>query len=112
MLDWPGAYRGVGVGDVAYLITQSMTAETRRAHDRHIVFAWYDELCSSLGGAPAGFSSEEAWDGYRRSSASMIAVPVLAGAQLDPANERGRELVHDMAVRSFSAALELDAMSL
>jgi hypothetical protein len=112
VLDWQAAYRGGGIGDVAYLITQSTTAETRRAHDRDIVSAWYDELCSSLGGAPDGFSGADAWDGYRRASASMIAAPVLVGAQLDPANERGRELVYDMAVRSFSAALELDAASL
>jgi aminoglycoside phosphotransferase (APT) family kinase protein len=112
VLDWQAAYRGGGVGDVAYLISQSTTAETRRAHDRVIVSAWYDELCSSLGGAPDGYSRADAWDGYRRASASMTAVAVIAGAQLDPANERGRELVHDMAVRSFSAALELDAASL
>jgi hypothetical protein len=112
VLDWQVSYRGAGVGDVAYLISQSMTAETRRAHDRDIVSAWYDELCSSLGGAPDGYSRADAWDGYRMASASMTAMAVIGGAQVDPANERGRELVHDMAVRSFSAALELDAASL
>jgi hypothetical protein len=112
VLDWQVSYRGAGVGDVAYLISQSMTAETRRAHDRDIVSAWYDELCSSLGRAPDGYSRADAWDGYRMASASMTAMAVIGGAQADPANERGRELVHDMAVRSFSAALELDAASL
>ena len=112
VLDWQVAMRGGGIGDVAYLISQSMTADTRRANDRDIVSAWYDELCLSLGGLPEGYSHADAWDGYRMASASMTVLAVIGGAQVDPANERGRELVHDMAVRSFSAALELDAVSL
>jgi len=89
-----------------------MTAEDRRRHDRSIVEQWYAELSSSLGREPDGFSIDDAWDGYRRGTASMTALPVIGGAQADLANERGVELVHDMAVRAFSAALELDAMSL
>ena len=112
VLDWQLAYRGDGVGDIAYLITQSMTAEARREHDREIVTEWHDQLCSTLGGEPDGYSLDQAWRDYRRGTASMTALAVIGGAQLDPANERGRELVHDMAVRSFSAALELDAAAL
>jgi hypothetical protein len=112
VLDWQLAYRGDGVGDIAYLITQSMTAEARREHDHEIVAAWHDQLCSTLGGEPDGYPFDQAWQDYRRGTASMTALAVIGGAQLDPANERGRELVHDMAVRSFSAALELDAASL
>ena len=33
--------------------------------------------------------------------------PVTAAGAMDPANERGRELVTAMAVRSFAAALDL-----
>jgi Phosphotransferase enzyme family len=112
VLDWQIAFRGPGIGDVAYLIAQSMTAPHRRAHDRELVEQWYDELCSTLGRQPDGFSIDDAWDGYRRGTASMVALPVIGGAQTDLANERGVELVHEMAVRSFSAALELDAASL
>ena len=112
VLDWQVSYRGPGVGDLAYLITQSMTAEDRRRHDRDIVEQWYDELCSTLGATPEDFTMADAWDGYRRGTASMTALPVIGGAQADLANERGVELLHEMAVRSFSAALELDARSL
>ena len=112
VLDWQIAYRGPGIGDISYLITQSMTAEDRRLHDRDIVEQWYDELCSTLGAEPEGFTIDDAWDGYRRGTASMTALPVIGGAQADLANERGVQLVHEMAVRSFSAALELDAGSL
>jgi hypothetical protein len=36
---------------------------------------------------------------------------VVAGGGMDPSNERGLELVTDMASRSFAAALDLDAAS-
>ena len=106
VLDWQIAYRGPGIGDISYLITQSMTADDRHRHDRDIVEQWYDELCSALGAEPEGFTIGDAWDGYRRGTASMTALPVIGGAQADLANERGVQLVHEMAVRSFSAALE------
>ena len=112
VLDWQVAYRGPGIGDIAYLIAQSMTAEGRRRHDREIVGQWYEELGTALGAQPGGLTFDDAWDGYRRGTASMTALPVIGGAQADLANERGVELVQDMATRAFSAALELDAMSL
>lgn len=112
VLDWQIAMRSSGIGDIAYMISQSMTADDRRAHDRVLVEAWYDALCSSLGSPPEGYSLEDAWDGYRGAMATMTVYAVVGGGQLDPSNERGRELVHDMSIRSFSAALELDAATL
>jgi len=112
VLDWQIAMRSLGIGDVAYMISQSMTADDRRADDRTLVESWYDALCSSLGSPPTGYSLDDAWDGYRGAMATMTVYAVVAGGQLDPSNERGRELVHDMSVRSFSAALELDAATL
>jgi hypothetical protein len=112
VLDWQLAYRGGGVGDLAYLITQSMTAEYRRAYDRQLVEIWYETLSSALGHAPEGYSLNTAWDGYRLATGTMTVIAVTGAAQIDPTNDRGRELFHDMATRSFSAALELDAFSL
>jgi hypothetical protein len=111
VLDWQIAMRSAGIGDVAYLITQSMTAEDRRAHDRALVEIWYDALSAELGQTPATYTLEDAWDGYRASTATMTVYSVVSGGQLDPANERGRELVHDMSIRAFSAALDLGAVA-
>ncbi len=112
VLDWQIAMRGVGVGDVGYLLIQSMTADDRRAHERDLVEQWYDALCASLGRAPEDFTLADAWDGYRMSAATMTALPIIGGAQADLANERGVALVREMATRAFSAAVELDAASL
>ena len=53
-----------------------------------------------------------AWTQYRRAALGTTVYPVTAMGAMDPANERGRELVTAMAVRSFTAALDLDAVSL
>jgi hypothetical protein len=112
VVDWQIAYRSAGISDIGYLITQSMTADDRRAHDRGLISAWYDSLCSALGEAPPGYSLDDAWDGYRACTGVMTVYAVVAGGQLDAGNERGMQLVSDMADRSFSAALDLDAGSL
>ena len=53
-----------------------------------------------------------AWTQYRRASLGTTVYPVTAMGAMDPANERGRELVTAMAVRAFAASLDLDAASL
>jgi hypothetical protein len=112
VVDWQIAYRSAGIADVGYLITQSMTPEDRHRHDRTLVETWYDGLSAALGHRPADYTLDDAWKGYRACTGVMTVFGVVAGGQLDAANERGMQLVSDMASRSFSAALDLDAASL
>jgi hypothetical protein len=111
ILDWQIAYRSGGIGDVCYLTTQSMTVDDRRTHERDLVDIWYDGVCSALGAAPEEYSAEQAWTDYRSATGNMTVYGVVAGGGMDPSNERGLELVTDMACRSFAAALDLDAAS-
>ena len=114
VLDWQISYRGPAITDVAYFLCQSLTVEERRAHEADLVRGWYDELAATVragarddarrlpvrprvGAVPAG----------RRSAPRST--PVSAMGAMDVANERGRELVTSMAVRSFTAALDLEA---
>jgi aminoglycoside phosphotransferase (APT) family kinase protein len=112
VLDWQVSMRGPGIGDVGYFLAQSLTSDVRRAHQRELVEQWYEELSTDLGGEPEGYSFDDAWEDYRRSTASMTALPVIGGAQTDLANERGLQLMREMAQRAFSAAIELEAGSL
>lgn len=111
ILDWQIAYRGGSIGDICYLTTQSMTVEGRRAHERTLVDIWYESVCSALGAVPDRYTAEQAWADYRAATGVMTVYGVVAGGGLDPSNERGLELVTDMAARSFVAALDLDAAS-
>jgi len=112
LLDWQISYRGGGVTDICYLLTQSMTLEDRRTHEQPIVRTWYDAVCEGLGGAPEGYSADDAWTDYRAATGNMTVYGVVAGGSLDPSNERGMHLVADMAGRSFLAALDLGAADL
>ena len=111
VIDWQITYRGPAVSDVAYFLCQSMAVEERLTHEDALVRGWYDRLVDAAGGGVDGelpdYPFELAWAHYRRSTLTNTVYPVTAAGAMDPANERGRELVTAMAVRSFSAVLEL-----
>jgi len=109
VLDFQIAYRGPAVTDVAYFLCQSLTVEERRAHERDLVRAWYDSVTDEHGGELAGYAFDVAWRQYRRATLGTTVYPVTAVGAMDPANERGRELLLAMATRSFTAAIDLDA---
>jgi len=116
VLDWQISYRGPAVTDVAYFLCQSLTVDERRLHEAELVRTWYDELAETVrrerGMRLDDYPFELAWTQYRRASLGTTVYPVTAMGAMDPANERGRELVTAMAVRAFAASLDLDAASL
>jgi hypothetical protein len=103
ILDWQLATRGRAAFDVAYLLSQSMTVETRRRHEMTIVRRWHDSLIRH---GVTGYSLEDAVDDYRLSALVCLGWTV-AGTVLDRGNERGRALAQIQVTRSFSAALDL-----
>jgi aminoglycoside phosphotransferase (APT) family kinase protein len=116
VLDWQISYRGPAITDVAYFLCQSMTVDERRAHEAELVRGWYDELADTVRGEHGAmledYPFDRAWEQYRRASLGTTVYAVSAMGAMDLANERGRELVTAMAVRSFTAALDLDAAAL
>jgi hypothetical protein len=116
VLDWQISYRGAAITDVAYFVCQSLTVDERRAHEADLVRGWYDELAATVhalhGTTLDGYPFDLAWTQYRRASLGTTVYAVSAMGAMDVANERGRELVTSMAVRSFTAALDLDAAAL
>ena len=113
VLDWQISYRGPAISDVAYFLCQSVAPDVRRDHEAALVRGWYDGVAECLGtragDGVAGYPFETAWEQYRRSVLATTVYPVTAGGAMDPANERGRELVSAMAVRSFAAVIQLDS---
>lgn len=113
VLDWQISYRGPAITDVAYFLCQSLTVDERRAHEAELVRGWYGELRATVlreqGATLDDYPFDLAWEQYRRSSLGTTVYAVSAMGAMDVANERGRELVTSMAVRSFTAALDLEA---
>jgi hypothetical protein len=103
VLDWQITSKGPGVFDVAYLLSGSMDVEERRASETEVLRAWWEAL------AIDGYSFGDAWRDYRRCMLITQVYGVTAAGAMDPANERGRQLVEAMAARAFTACLDLDA---
>jgi hypothetical protein len=112
MLDWQITLRGPGVGDVCYFLSQSMQPDARRAAEHDLVRTWYDAVVAAAGRKVDDYPFDLAWSHYRRALLSATVYPVTGMGAMDPANERGHQLVTEMAVRSFSACLDLDAADL
>ena len=113
VLDWQIAYRGPAVSDVAYFLCQSLTLDERRAHEPDLVRGWYDRVVAELrteqGRELDDYPFELAWDQYRQSALGTTVYPVIGLAQMEPANERGLQLLRTMANRAFTACLDLGA---
>ena len=109
VLDWQVVHRGPALEDVAVFLTQSLDVDTRRRHERELVWAWHAAVASAVPGGLADYPPELAWTHYRRLAAFATVYPVVVGAMLDPGTDRNRELFATMAVRSFTAALDLGA---
>jgi hypothetical protein len=116
VLDWQISYRGPAITDVAYFLCQSLTVDERRAHESDLVRGWYEELAATVarehGTTLEDYPFDLAWQQYRRASLATTVYAVSAMGAMDVANERGRELVDSMSVRSFTAALDLEAGAL
>jgi hypothetical protein len=113
VLDWQISYRGPAITDVAYFLCQSLAVDVRRDAEASLVRGWYDRVAESLGGSEIdGYPFELAWTHYRRSVLGTTVYPVTAAGSMDPANERGLELLVAMADRAFSAALDLESVDL
>lgn len=106
IIDWQLSTRGRGVYDVAYLLSQSMTVDDRRASEEAILRRWHDTLTEA---GVTGYSWDQALEDYTRCLMICLVIPVAAGGRLDLGNERGRALVQETTDRAFAAVLDRDA---
>lgn len=110
IIDFQIMGQSVGVYDCAYLMSQSVPIEVRREHEGRIVRAYHQTLLD--GGVP-DYSFEQCWDDYRVCLAFCLIYPVSAYDRLgELGNERGRELVDAMFLRSVAAISDTTAYEL
>jgi aminoglycoside/choline kinase family phosphotransferase len=108
VIDWQLSTKSSGVYDVAYLLSQSMDVELRKAHQDEIIGAWYERLCQA---GVEDYSLDQANADYAASVLVCLVVAVATGADMDLGNKRGEALVRAIAERGFSAALDVDSES-
>jgi hypothetical protein len=100
VIDWQLSVRSVGAFDIGYFIVQSLTTEMRREHGESLLRRWYDRLVE-LG--VTDYSWEDAKLDFHESVMLQMSIPVIAAANLDPANERGKQLLDCMGERNCAA---------
>ena len=99
LLDWT-LTKTSGLHDVAYLVSQNVDLEERRAHENEIIEHYHRGL---LEHGVEGYSLEQCWEDYRLVVLHLFAYAVLIAGTLDPSNDRGAAFMRQMLHRSSSA---------
>ena len=109
VLDWQGIGIGPGAYDLAYILGGSMDPTLRRAHERELVSAYFNQL-QQLG--ISDYTDEQLWDDYGHAQLmGGLATSMVTGGGMDLSNERGVELIGAMAARHAQAALDHDGIA-
>jgi hypothetical protein len=109
VIDWQIANRGMGVFDVAYLLSGNVDTAVRRARERDVLKMYHDTL---LAGGVKGYSFEKCWDDYRFCVLVCQVYNVIRIGTLDPANDRGLAMSTAWLKRTAAAIEDLDAAEL
>lgn len=100
VIDWQLSVRSVGAMDVGYFIVQSLTTEMRRDHGERLLRRWHQGLVDR---GVSDYSWEDACADFHDSVMLQMSIPVISAANLDPANERGKQLLDCLGHRSCQA---------
>ena len=105
LLDWQLTIRGVGAGDVAYFLSESLQIEDRRTHEDKLLRRYHDALVAH---GVRDYSFDDCWLDYLRGLVLSLAIPVV-GSSMEAGNERGRRLMDTMVERAIIAVADHDA---
>jgi hypothetical protein len=108
VVDWQTVQLGLGPSDIAYFLGNAFAPEVRRACERALVSRYHEAL---LGYGVGGYSLEQCWDDYRRSSYASLVMAIFASMMVGR-TDRGDAMFMAMANRSAQMAVDLEAYSL
>jgi hypothetical protein len=108
VIDWQSPNKAWGAYDLAYFICGSFSAELRHKHETALRDAYYSRL---LEGGVRGYSREQFDLDYARSLLVYLAIFVVNGATLDPANDRGLALFQVIFERLNGSLADARALS-
>jgi hypothetical protein len=111
VLDFQLIGTGIGAYDLAYFITQSISADDASRYERELFDRWVDGVLA--GGAPKDLVDKAAlWQHYRSAALFCLAYPIIASRGMDLSDKRSFELIDCMNTRFDRAVRELDLVSL
>jgi hypothetical protein len=108
LCDWQLADRSRGARDLAYFLTQSLTAACRAEHQTRLVQRYVDRLASR---GVEGYGFDVVWEDYKVAALFSFVYGIVAAGGLDHEDPRARELTGEMIQRSADAILDLGCLS-
>jgi aminoglycoside/choline kinase family phosphotransferase len=105
VVDWQTIALGTAASDAAYFIGAGLLPDVRREHEQDLLRTYHDGL---LAAGVTGFTWDECWRDYRRSTFAGLVMAVGA-SMLVERTERGDDMFMVMAQRHAEHALDLDA---
>ncbi len=108
VLDWQLSFRGSPGYDLGYFMSQSLSTETRRAHQEALIQRYLDGLAAhdvAMDRAPLD-------DAFRRTVAYCFIYPVVAAGSIEVTSDRMVALVKGMFDRSVTAIDDTEALEL
>ena len=105
VIDWQICVRTSGAYDLGYFLSQSLTVEDRRAHEKALI----ERYRRVLAAAGIDYPADELWDHYRRAVLFCLCYPIQSAGGVELVNERAVQLVSDMFDRVCAAIEDLDA---
>ncbi len=109
LLDFQLTGHGTASYDLAYFITQSLTADTASEHERALFDRWIAALIAN--GVPEN-ETTGLWEKYRTAALFCLVYPVVACRGMDLFDPRQLALIDAMSRRFARAVRELDLTSL
>ena len=104
LIDFQVSGTGTSVYDVAYFVSQSLSTEVRRGHDRELFDHYLDRLMQQ----GVTIDRDEAWRQYRIAIVMCITYGVTTFPGYAAQNERGQHLLREMLGRALRAAEDVD----
>lgn len=108
IIDWQLAIRGMGAFDVARILGGSEPPEERRGHQFEVLRAWHETLVEE---GVHDYSWEDAVRSFRIGALSTLTYAIRFHADALALGGRARLLIETIVRRSFSDAVEIDALS-
>jgi hypothetical protein len=109
VLDWSSVFSSRGTQDVAFLLSQNMTTEARRASEHDLIAHYHDGLCSN---GVRDYSLAQCWEEYRFAVLFDLLYAIVIGGTLDVSNERATAFVSALVERCVAAITDLEVLPL
>jgi len=108
LVDWQAIMVSNPLQDLAYLVSQNVRTEERRAHEVELLHHYHDRL---LERGIENYSFEQCVDDYDVAVLYLLSYPIVVAGAFDPANERGRLLAEAFLGRSAQTVTDRDLFS-